>query len=251
MMPEKSHVHAFPTCELPTEILHLPGADTAVPISFAHCRPSKSSVNTLMASGYMLGLAPSTALSQTTAPSLLKQLLDEQLIERPVWSIMLINGYQGVFSLGGTGADIVQAVERETKEQLERYDALEGHWSAKNKSKRESGDGHVRQATSRWEEKWRWSKVQGAEGWWQILMQGVWVEGSMVLRNQPAIIDVSLARSLGGPNLTMSVRSSSIRPSSWLRLTQPGHSTPRSRDRACWHRHTNSSTRIHASTRLV
>ena len=44
-----------------------------------------------------------------------------------------------------------------------------------------------------WKDDWEWTKVQGAEGWWQILMQGVWVGGSRVLQNQAAVIDVYLA----------------------------------------------------------
>jgi hypothetical protein len=38
---------------------------------------------------------------------------------------------------------------------------------------------------------WKWSMVQGAEGWWQILMRGIWVDGIKVLDNQPVVLDVS------------------------------------------------------------
>ena len=41
-----------------------------------------------------------------------------------------------------------------------------------------------------WKEGWEWSTVQGAEGWWQILMPGVWVDGSRVLQNQAVVLDV-------------------------------------------------------------
>lgn len=41
-----------------------------------------------------------------------------------------------------------------------------------------------------WRDLFMWTKVQGAQGWWQILMNGVWVEGVRVLKNQPVIIDV-------------------------------------------------------------
>ena len=43
-----------------------------------------------------------------------------------------------------------------------------------------------------WEEGWVWNGVQGAEGWWQLLMRGVWVDESRVLRNQAVVIDVSV-----------------------------------------------------------
>ena len=54
----KGNKHSYPTCSLPTDLFHLPTVKKAVPLEFNHCRPSKSSLKTLGASGSTLGLAP-------------------------------------------------------------------------------------------------------------------------------------------------------------------------------------------------
>ena len=119
---------------------------------------------------------------------------------------MLINGYQGVLSIGGTGAAAVTMVVQQTKDELDRVGALErgelpvipskdlsvslnnGKPIAK---RRKSHEDDLNSRQDRWDEGWAWSHVQGAEGWWQMLMQGVWVDGSRVLQNQAVVIDVS------------------------------------------------------------
>ena len=147
----------------------------------------------------MLGLAPSRHLSQTETPTLLQQLLEEKVIERSIFSIMLINGQEGVLSIGGTGAEAVDYVEVQTRKQLDELGALErmavigqtASTDVKSIAKRETESDMIAQDPSAdWRTGWKWSKVQGAEGWWQILMQGVWVDGSKVLKNQPVVIDV-------------------------------------------------------------
>lgn len=208
----KSNEHPFPSCRLPTEILYLPKGKSTLPISFAHCRPSKSSLSTLQASGTVLGLAPSEHLSQTGTISLLKQLLEAKVIEQQIWSLMLINGHEGVLSIGGTGAEAVELVEQQTREQLDKFGELQ---IAVAKGQAEPEDmkvilkrdaklnTHTQDESVDWRNGWKWSKVQGAEGWWQILMQGVWVDGSKVLKNQPVVIDVrpiSLPLSKPRPN---------------------------------------------------
>lgn len=172
--------------------------NVSIPLSFTYCRPSKFSLDTLGASGSALGLAPSEHLRQTKSTSILKQLLQKQIIERPVFSLMLINGQEGVLSIGGTGAPAVELVEQQTKDELDHIGAAERGETASNvdvetivkrgTTKREP----VFDTKASWEEGWKWSQVQGAEGWWQILMQGVWVDGSKVLQNQAAVIDVSV-----------------------------------------------------------
>ena len=42
-----------------------------------------------------------------------------------------------------------------------------------------------------WRDDWRWTPVEGAEGWWQTLMRGVWIDNAKVLKNQPCVVDVS------------------------------------------------------------
>ena len=126
-----------------------------------------------------------------------KQLLEKEVIERPIWSLMLINGQEGVLSVGGTSAQAVELVEKQTTKELDNMGASErGEVTAQEgipivkRGLRSVEKGVVKSREPDWESGWRWSKVQGAEGWWQILMQGVWADGSKVLTNQPAVIDV-------------------------------------------------------------
>ncbi|KAI9760298.1 MAG: hypothetical protein M1835_000194 [Candelina submexicana] len=202
----KSNDHPYTNCKLPTDLVHLPTINTSLPLSFAYCRPSKSYLHTLLASGSMLGLAPSDSLSQTKTPSLLKQLAEKKVIEHNIWSLMLINGQEGVFSVGGTGAEAVETVMRQTKEQMDRFGELEKTKAneqavteePKVLEKRVAESGLIAKDNT-WREGWKWSKVQGAEGWWQILMQGVWVDGTKVLKNQPVVVDLNTPFILAPP----------------------------------------------------
>ena len=118
---------------------------------------------------------------------------------------MLINGYEGVLSIGGTAAAAVDMVVQQTKDELDRVGALErgdvpviptedlSVPSNKVRPVAKRSRSHFEELTSRqakWDDGWEWSHVQGAEGWWQMLMQGVWVDGSRVLQNQAVVMDV-------------------------------------------------------------
>lgn len=214
----ESNDHPFPRCGLPSETVHLPTVNTSLQISFAHCRPSKSSLKTLQASGAMLGLAASTSLSQTKTPSLLKQLVEKGMIERDIWSLLLINGREGVFSVGGTAAEAVEMVDRETREELDKIGELERQAaqvsSAQEKVKRDltkKGKAlELKRGLENWSASWKWSKVQGADGWWQILMQGVWTDGSRVLKNQPVILDVRPSQLSHDMNSLMTCKDTNI-----------------------------------------
>lgn len=145
----------------------------------------------------MLGLAPSEHLSQTKTPIMFRQLFETGVIERPIWSLMLINGQEGVLSVGGTSAPAVQLVQKQTTNELDNLGALERGEALGEvdipilkRGLRSPEKNMVKSREVDWENGWKWSKVQGAEGWWQILMQGVWADGSKVLKNQPAVIDV-------------------------------------------------------------
>lgn len=114
---------------------------------------------------------------------------------------MLINGREGILSVGGTGAPAVDLVVKQTKDELDRVGALERQEvplapteddtaavpEGQPLTKR-GGAFEAREAS--WKDGWEWSTVQGAEGWWQILMQGVWVDDSKVLQNQAVVLDV-------------------------------------------------------------
>lgn len=201
----KSPERPYPACTLPNDQFHFPTINTSVPLSFAYCRPQKFTRKTLGASGSILGLAASKHLAQTKSGSLIAQLVQNQVIERPVFSLMLINGREGVLSIGGTGAPAVDMVVQQTKDELDRVGALERGEIPLAPVKEAAvavregvpltrrGRAHtqaigIREAN--WRDGWEWSTVQGAEGWWQILMQGVWVDGSKVLQNQAVVIDV-------------------------------------------------------------
>ncbi|KAL6719830.1 mRNA decay protein [Lecanora helva] len=192
----KSLDRPYPICSEPTDVFHLPTVNTSIPLSFAYCRPLKFSLQTLGASGSTLGLAPSEHLGQIRSASFLKQLLDKDAIQRSVFSLMLINGQDGVLSLGGTAAGAVALVESQTKSQL---DSLGGGENEDLKPAEQLQPLKKRGRTSKgitvrepeWDDGWTWSDVQGAEGWWQVLMDGVWVDGSKVLKNQAVVIDMN------------------------------------------------------------
>lgn len=131
---------------------------------------------------------------------MLRQLLKKGVIQRAIFSLTLINGQEGILSVGGTSAKAIELVEQQTKAELDRAGAIErGEISANADlssalNKREIHEIDPSGGGDTWEKDWRWIKVQGAEGWWQILMQGVWVDGIKILRNQATVIDVCLGK---------------------------------------------------------
>ncbi|PVH87466.1 acid protease [Cadophora sp. DSE1049] len=170
---------SFPTCRGPTDVVHLPTVKRPIPISFAHCRPAKQWLRALLPSGAYLGLAPSASLSQTKTDGLLQQLMEKKATDVPMWSLLLINGKEGIFSIGGTSAASVRQAEKETDEMLNPGEHDE--------TKRDTSKAKAESDTK----DWKWMKVHGAEGWWQILMRGIWVDGIKVLDNQPIVLDVN------------------------------------------------------------
>lgn len=214
----KSRKHPHRSCTLPIDIFHLPTIGKAFPLPFAYCRPLRAAQQTLEASGSMLGLAPSKHLRQIDTPFFLHQLLDEGIVQRPVVSLMLISGREGVLSLGGTGAQAADMADKQTASELDRAGAQEklDAFTQENGKTLEGGTNSLDKDKARifeekislhkrgtdfngpgignpdWTPEWTWTKVQGAEGWWQTLMQGVWVGGSRVLRNQAVVLDVRM-----------------------------------------------------------
>lgn len=193
---QKSLDRPYPTCYQHTDLFTLPAINDPLPLSFPYCRPSKFSRNTLGPSGSSLGLAPSEHLSQTGSISLFKQLLEKEVIQHPIFSLMLINGQDGVLSVGGTAASTIEMVVSQTENALNQLDGTEkGDVGPVEKLaplvKRSRHGKEVVTKREDWETGWVWTGVQGAEGWWQLLMRGVWVDGSKVLQNQAVVIDVS------------------------------------------------------------
>ncbi|KAI4192927.1 MAG: hypothetical protein LQ346_004081 [Caloplaca aetnensis] len=187
------------------EVFHPPALEQSVRLPFAYCRPLKGSQQTLEASGSILGLAPSKHLRQIETPFLLHQLLEEGIVKRPMFSIMLVSGHEGVLSIGGTAVQAAAMVERQTSEELDRAGAQEkiDAFTKENGKTLDSGSNSldeskvteekiilqkkgtdvndVKATLMNWEEGWTWSKVQGAEGWWQTLLQGVWINTPFIL----------------------------------------------------------------------
>ncbi len=192
---QKSLYRPYPTCHQQTDLFTLPTVNDPLPLSFPYCRPSKFSRNTLGPSGSILGLAPSEHLSQTGSISLLKQLFEKEVIQRPIFSLMLINGQDGVLSVGGSAASAIEMVVAQTENALNKMGGTENSDVGPVEklpplAKRGRHGKEIVTKREDWETGWVWTGVQGAEGWWQLLMRGVWVDGSKVLQNQAVVIDV-------------------------------------------------------------
>lgn len=262
---QKSDVHPFPYCTLPKDNVLLPTTHQLFPLNFPHCKPSRQSLATLHASGGILGLAPAESLKQIPVTGLIQQLVEFKVIQDDVFSVTLINGYEGILSLGGTVADSVASIENRIESFLGRslpapaaaavvdpgQDAVDLANGAPEalinqdlatpggtppqtrdvagaKEKREIMEEAKQEALAKkdtskslfrrgiqnlpnpfakegrrkakpldqakvpsWRDSWQWSPVEGAEGWWQTLMRGVWVDGVKVLKNQPVVLDLS------------------------------------------------------------
>ena len=147
----------------------------------------------------MLGLAPSQHLTQTGSMPLVKQLLEKEVIRHQIFSLMLINGQDGVLSVGGTAASAIEMVISQTENALNQLGGTEQSEMVPDEklapiAKKGRHGKEVVAKREDWETGWVWTGVQGAEGWWQLLMRGVWVDGSKVLQNQAVVIDVNHQR---------------------------------------------------------
>lgn len=179
---------SFPTCRLPSDVLHLFVIRRAVPVTFAHCRPAQQWSRSLLPNGAYLGLAPSTHLSQLKTTSLMPQLIEREIIDRPMWSIVLLSSHEGLFSMGGTVIATVKGLEEGTKPALV-------HTSQHGELKRDENKGKESTKDLKpefdWDNEWKWIKVRGSEGWWQVSIDGIWIEGEIILHDQPIILDVN------------------------------------------------------------
>jgi len=246
----------FPNCGFPNDMTLLPTANTTFNLQFAHCKPRRQSLDTLLPSGAILGLAPSKSLSQMgdELPGFIEQLVKSNMIENEVFSLHLINGEEGILSIGGTIADAISRVEERIegflgkphdypapvhvtdpvqdaadfangaseaqmaanqgqgppqlperaapmqKRDLEDSGAIQiPTWddlSPINRAGRAKPKGN---AQPTWRDGWKWSPVEGAAGWWQILMRGIWADQVKIMKNQPCIIDINTPFILAPP----------------------------------------------------
>lgn len=192
---------SFPTCRRPTDILHLNTIDRMIPISFAHCRPAKQWIQALLPSGAYLGLAPAASLSQLNTTSLLPQLIEKGVVDTPLWALVLLNGQDGLFSLGGTPLASIRKVEKETQDLLSSQNPQE-HEELKREEKLEERVGVYDSEVARDpDHEWKWMDVRGIGGFWQIMMHGVWVDGVENVLNQPAVLDVYLPLPSPSPSI--------------------------------------------------
>lgn len=116
------------------------------------------------------------------------QLIEKEIIDLPMWSIVLLNGQDGLFSMGGTPVATIREIEMETRELLAGQAAHEELKRSTPLEKRAATYTPPKDGESIAD--WKWLKVQGSDGWWQIQLHGLWVDGTKVLYNQPAILDV-------------------------------------------------------------
>lgn len=247
----------FPNCRFPHDLTLLPTANLSFDFQFAHCKPRRQSRDTLLPSGALLGLAPSKSLSQLgdELPDIFDQLVGQNIVENNVFSLHLINGEEGILSIGGTVADSIARVEERIEgflgkphdfpiaervpdsvqdaedyvngaseaqlkanadtrpKQMQKRD-VEAVYGPHLHQKRGLEDGNAilvptwddlspinRAGRAKpkgpsqptWRDGWKWSPVEGAAGWWQILMRGIWADQVKIMKNQPCIIDVCLA----------------------------------------------------------
>lgn len=169
--------------------------ERGIPVEFAHCRPSKSWIGALEKSGGLCGLAIGEGLAQmgvNGGKGLLEQLVEKAVISERIWSLMLVNGMEGVWSIGGTAAKGVREVEDAIKAELDKLEPGEDHTHVGLKREQKVAKRSDSIMRTSEEKDWEWSKVQGADGWWQILMKSLYISGRKVLSNQPVILDVRL-----------------------------------------------------------
>ena len=147
----------------------------------------------------MLGLSPlsSSTLARLSSPPLLQQLVSSQTLPRNIYSLTLFDACLGVLSLGGTAASLVEEIKVRTQVEV---DAL-GEVSATPREINARVD-HVMETSfpKDHEDQFRWTPVRGAaEGWWTVLLQGLWINGIKMLKNQPVLLDVQCPFILAPP----------------------------------------------------
>jgi hypothetical protein len=175
----------YPTCRQPTDTIHFPAIYRAVPIFFAHCKPEKYSVQSLVPSGAYLGLAPGLSLSQAKTKSLLTQVHDKGLIEAAIFSLMVVDGQYGVFTIGGVSEKIQKLPSKDENGHIfdengrSQNEIMRSNQLAVNKIEEGKFD-------------WKWMKRHNTEGWWTILIGKLWVNGARILEKQTVILDVYL-----------------------------------------------------------
>jgi hypothetical protein len=158
-------------------------------VHFAHCRPAKQWITTLLPCGSNLGLAPSSSLSQLKTKSLHWQLYKSGIVGKPVWSIRRSNGHEGLLTIGGIAFPPVKGTEMMPNQE-------HGTVIHKNLNRGLTGLPHSRNGISSSGSRslgieWEWHDLEAPSGWWQLLAHGIYVDNKKILHNQPIVLDVS------------------------------------------------------------
>lgn len=191
-----SETRVHTDCRLPTDLLHLSNTtvSTSLSIQIPMCGRPKYSRRTLGSSGNVLGLAPSNHLAQITHPSLLGLLNGS--VPESLWSMTLLDAHSGILSCGTTIALDVEEAKIRTQIELENMDKQGVDATFIEKETQLHLSNFQQQE---WRDLFRWSDVRGAAGWWTTLLQGVWVNGAKILKNQPVLFDIQVPFILAPP----------------------------------------------------
>lgn len=192
-VPNEARVH--PLCKHPSDTIHLTDLTntTSLSISLPMCSPSRSSRATLFRSGSVLGLSPSSSsssssLSRLESPPLLQQLLSTLALTQDIFSLTLLDATSGVLSLGGTLAQQVEEAKIRTEVEV---DFLGDPDATTEKINGKVTDLLASTFPGGIDDQFRWVPTRGAaEGWWTTLLQGLWINGVKVLKNQPVLLDI-------------------------------------------------------------
>ncbi|KAK5354105.1 hypothetical protein LTS03_006913 [Exophiala xenobiotica] len=192
----EARVHAL--CRRPNEEFHFPDHNNPIRLDFPICNPSKASRVTLANSGSILGLAPHRSLARLSSSPFLVQLQEKNTIQDNMWSVTLLDAGSGILSLGGTIAKEVEEAKIRGEVELKHFGdpVAIPQWVTKQV------DNQLRilmPSELPWDHHFKWTKVQGAAGWWTALMSGVWINGAKVLKNQPVLFDINVPYILAPP----------------------------------------------------
>lgn len=157
------------------------------------CNAPKYSQHTLSSSGTILGLSPpSTLLSRINTMSFLDQLIAKQEIahNRRTTSLTLLDSETGILSFGTTLAVHFEEAKLRIETQLKHLGDLSIAAADVEMEITQKLDFAI-SPDSKWDDHFKWTAVQGARGWWNGLMSGVWVNGVKVLKNQPILLDIN------------------------------------------------------------
>ena len=145
-------------------------------------------------------------MNRLESRSLTQKLRLLSIVESDVWSLTLLNRQHGVLTLGGSIARIVEEAKIRTHVELNNID---NPLADATFIDREVAEQLLKALPTHregipwmelpWTDGFRWSSVEGAEGWWTTLMSGVWINGAKVLKNQPVLFDVHVPFILAPP----------------------------------------------------